>query len=669
MSQNRKLGRVWFLFTLSAAGWGFGGMWIGWAKNAQEGLLAWRVAYGFGVIWIAPLFYHFICTFLELQRRRSILIHYLIGLAFLWAFPTPLFFSRVRWVFNSLFYGFGGALYPVFFTWWIGLVIYSHYELVLSYKTVSANKRNQIKYFFLATTVGYAGGCLSYLPNFGIDVYPWGNFTITLYPLIMSYAIVRHRLMDIRLAFRNVTVHALLILLIGGPLGGILILARSPWVSLLVVFLATAIAAFLVTPLKRLLQPVVDRWFFRGKYEVLQQVDHYRETISASLSVNELASTVIDTVWEVFAPVHAYFLLLDRGRHRFVCKEVAGVEAGWYPTWGMAVESPLAQTLQASKEVLLRDEVEYHWPAPLGSKLHNQMLRQQIAVGVPLVIQGELVGVVCLDEKTSGEMYHQLDRAALWVLKHVTEHTLRWITQSDASALYRSSLLHDVVSPLVSRGGIPELLQPLVERAGPPLTLEQRQGALRAWDQLIWIGRQLQELFMDQVAFREGVEGRRPKARVVLAEVLTEVSQRFAKSCRTGEVQGVVELPTPEVAVWANRDDLVYRIYANLLTNALRHTAQGTITVGAKAEGPLVRCWVADTGEGMDELTQSRIFQPFFQGMGRVGKTGLGLYTVKRIVEQHGGRIWVESAVGKGTTFFFTLPLAAEQRHVIQNKS
>ena len=56
MSPNRKLGRIWFLLSLAVGVWGFGGMWISGTKTATEGLLAWRLAYAFGVVWIAPLF-------------------------------------------------------------------------------------------------------------------------------------------------------------------------------------------------------------------------------------------------------------------------------------------------------------------------------------------------------------------------------------------------------------------------------------------------------------------------------------------------------------------------------------------------------------------------------------------------------------------------------------
>ena len=102
-----------------------------------------------------------------------------------------------------MFYASPGLLFPLFFVWWMGLVFYSHYQLIRAYKTVSEQKRNQIKYFFLAVGIGFTGGSLAYLPMFEIDLYPYGNFTVCLYPFIMAYAIAKHQLMDIRVVIRK----------------------------------------------------------------------------------------------------------------------------------------------------------------------------------------------------------------------------------------------------------------------------------------------------------------------------------------------------------------------------------------------------------------------------------------------------------------------------------
>ena len=87
--------------------------------------------------------------------------------------------------------------------------------------------------------------------------------------------------------------------------------------------------------------------------------------------------------------------------------------------------------------------------------------------------------------------------------------------------------------------------------------------------------------------------------------------------------------------------------------------AGGTIHIGADTRGESVCAWVADTGAGMSAEEAAHVFDRFWQAQrtAHLG-TGLGLFIVKGIVEAHGGKIWVESRTGAGTTFFFTLPVS-----------
>ena len=106
----------------------------------------------------------------------------------------------------------------------------------------------------------------------------------------------------------------------------------------------------------------------------------------------------------------------------------------------------------------------------------------------------------------------------------------------------------------------------------------------------------------------------------------------------------------------------VKQILYNLLSNAGKFTPDhGAISIEAAREEEGVRIRVSDTGIGIDEENQERVFEAFYQVSGGLsGKTpgtGLGLSLVKRFVEMHGGRIWLESELGKGSSFIFTLPL------------
>jgi signal transduction histidine kinase len=108
----------------------------------------------------------------------------------------------------------------------------------------------------------------------------------------------------------------------------------------------------------------------------------------------------------------------------------------------------------------------------------------------------------------------------------------------------------------------------------------------------------------------------------------------------------------------------VRQIVDNLVTNAVKYTdAGGTVTVSARTEGDAVRVEVRDTGIGIAPEEHARIFDSFTQvdmtSTRKRGGVGLGLSIVKALVEAHGGRLGVESALGAGATFWFTLPIAA----------
>lgn len=101
----------------------------------------------------------------------------------------------------------------------------------------------------------------------------------------------------------------------------------------------------------------------------------------------------------------------------------------------------------------------------------------------------------------------------------------------------------------------------------------------------------------------------------------------------------------------------VKQVLINLLTNAIKFTpAGGEITVGVEDDGDELTVSVSDTGRGIPEEDIDRVFDEFYRGSSRESGAGLGLPICRRIVEMHGGRIWVDSRVGAGTTFYFTLP-------------
>jgi PAS domain S-box-containing protein len=126
----------------------------------------------------------------------------------------------------------------------------------------------------------------------------------------------------------------------------------------------------------------------------------------------------------------------------------------------------------------------------------------------------------------------------------------------------------------------------------------------------------------------------------------------------------VVDLPDEPLAANADPDKL-RQVFSILLENALKYSpAGGTVTVGAERKRDTVEVSVADEGLGIPQADQDQIFRKFYRGAGaesRVGAggTGLGLFIARGLVTAMGGRIWVESREGEGSTFAFELPLTA----------
>ncbi len=126
-----------------------------------------------------------------------------------------------------------------------------------------------------------------------------------------------------------------------------------------------------------------------------------------------------------------------------------------------------------------------------------------------------------------------------------------------------------------------------------------------------------------------------------------------------------VHLAAVEEFTIAADGDMLERVFTNLLGNAIKYTPNGgTITVSLVDEGPHIKCCVEDTGEGIPPEYLTRVFEKFEQVQGsRKGGTGLGLTITRFFVEAHLGRVWVESEVGHGSRFYFTVPkgLVAEE--------
>jgi PAS domain S-box-containing protein len=148
---------------------------------------------------------------------------------------------------------------------------------------------------------------------------------------------------------------------------------------------------------------------------------------------------------------------------------------------------------------------------------------------------------------------------------------------------------------------------------------------------------------------------------LTLTALAEEVAEHLKSLAAEKLIRIEVPSPDPKVTVWADRDK-VTQVLMNLIGNALKFTPQnGKVTVALEKNGDdYVQISVDDTGPGILPEERNKIFSKFYQfadiDRQKPKGSGLGLAISKALVEMHGGRIWVESEIGKGSTFYFTLP-------------
>jgi light-regulated signal transduction histidine kinase (bacteriophytochrome) len=207
---------------------------------------------------------------------------------------------------------------------------------------------------------------------------------------------------------------------------------------------------------------------------------------------------------------------------------------------------------------------------------------------------------------------------------------------------------HDLKEPLRTVAGLGNLMRKHLTRAGDDKALtylDHMQNASSRMDGLI------QGLLDYSLVNRQQAAGQFVDLNHVLGQVTANLQNKIDESGARVQYQA---LPQVEANEW-----LLLQLFQNLIGNAIKFRSDRpvVITVAVRAEASHWLFSVADTGIGMDMEQARQIFEPFkrLHAQHEYEGSGIGLATCQRIVERYGGRIWVESQVDKGSTFFFTL--------------
>lgn len=215
-------------------------------------------------------------------------------------------------------------------------------------------------------------------------------------------------------------------------------------------------------------------------------------------------------------------------------------------------------------------------------------------------------------------------------------------------------LSHDLRNPL---SAVIATLDLALDGSLGPLNNDQRQFLNNAMND----SRRMLEMlndFLDGYKY-EAVELKLDRAEFDLGQMLQRAMEDF--SPLASEKQITLTLEEPGIHMVVADEGKLNRVVSNLLSNAIKFTPRGgRVTLRLKEYPKYTEVSVTDTGEGIPEDERDRIFEKFYQvekrRLGRKAGTGLGLPLCKKVVEAHGGSIWVESTLGQGSRFVFTIP-------------
>jgi two-component system sensor histidine kinase GlrK len=189
---------------------------------------------------------------------------------------------------------------------------------------------------------------------------------------------------------------------------------------------------------------------------------------------------------------------------------------------------------------------------------------------------------------------------------------------------------------------------------GGKLKENQRAPLRNASDKLLSVWQMVEDISLLHDAAVSSAQTFKP---VRLDELAKQALSKFQTAAQQNRVALLANIPT-SIIVPGDGPRLT-RVFEALLSNAIKFSPDGgEVTVSMSREGNMAQISVADRGIGISPEQAEHIFERFYQVDPKTSGTGLGLALVKDIVEAHGGRVWVESALNQGARFYFTLPKA-----------
>ena len=409
---------------------------------------------------------------------------------------------------------------------------------------------------------------------------------------------------------------------------------------------------------------VVQERLFAARHGYQDALIGVMRTLSRLPEMSQVLSTLATSVQSQMQLTRALILIQDPMSGEYRVEAQGGLNPQESAeALGLAEDSAVVRWLRESREVLVSDELPRRVSGPVMQRLTQELNRLKVSVCVPMIMDERLIGVLCLGEKTSRDMFYVADLHLLETLAAEASLAIRYRRMQEEVArknklmelgTVAAGVAHEIRNPLASIKTFAQLLP--TKGDDPEFKNEFSKLVKKDVDRI-------SKVVESMLAFARpaGVKVADYWAAELVDEAVLLVEPRF----KSKEIYLKKEVGKG-LKLRVDKQQML-QVLVNLLNNAVDALGPGgTIRVSASGRSvndfgggsqrqEFVVIEVADNGVGMPAAMRQRVFEPFFTT--KKHGTGLGLSISQKIVHDHGGVITVSSVEEKGTTFQIHLPL------------
>ena len=688
------------LMTFALAIWSFGyGFWQ--LSTDKESALLWVRILSIGSTFIPIFFLHWIFSLLNFHKKKEVvlILGYIITLIFLSFTFTSLYVKDVSPQLSFPWWPEPGLVYNLYLIFgYLGIIGYAFFELIKAYNKTSGYLREQIKYILVALIIGFGGGATNFPLWYGIPLSPYGNFLIFLYPFILSYAILKYRLMDIRFVLGRGAIYSLSFIAVVGLASFLMFLNNKffPAVAYNISGTITLIIGVLLfQPIFRFFERFASKYFYYTFYSYQTVLTDLGEKLTQFLDLDKLSSLIVTTLMNTMKLDRTVVLLRESGNGDYRIQKNIGfreengislVKDNFLTIYLERIQKPL---VYEEISLIVRD-VENKKEKERLETLKTNMKKIEAALCLPLLMERKMIGMIVLGNKISGDPYSEQDIDLLTNLsnqasialqnaklysetkgfsekleKEVEKRTKELSEAYEelkrldrAKSEFVSIASHQLRTPLTAIKGY---ISMMIENSygKPPKKMQKPlENIYSSNERLIKLVNDLLNVSRIE-AGRMEVKPEKASAEEIVKSVVEEMTNEAERKGIYLKVEKPKK-PLPKISV---DKDKIRQAILNIIDNAIRYTNKGGITIKCEVQNEKYQIEVADTGEGMTKEEISHLFESFSRG--KAGArfwtegAGLGLYVAKKFVDMHGGKIWAQSlGKNKGSIFFIELPIS-----------